>query len=363
VVTSGHDVADARLHRECAALVRAGLDVEVVGLGTAADAPPGVAHVRALGARGGLLRRAGRAAVLALSARGRVVLTLDPELVPGAYLRRLVRRGPAVVDVHEDYLALLDDRSWARGAAGAGARAVARAANGLAGRVDLTVVADEHVPPATARHRLVVRNLPDLGHLPAPVPRDATPRAVYIGDVRRSRGLVTMLEAVAAAPDWSLDVVGPVAAADQDWLDRWMATEPAAARVRLHGRRPPQESWRFAAGAWAGLALLDDTPAFTAAVPTKLYEYLACGLALVTTPLPRVVELVGTSGAGVVAADAGDVSATLNAWSRDPQALDRCQQAAREWAARHLAGPSPYDVLAARVVELVGVAGEPTEEG
>ncbi len=42
IVTSGHDVADARLHREVAALVARGLHVEVLGLGDEADGPPGV---------------------------------------------------------------------------------------------------------------------------------------------------------------------------------------------------------------------------------------------------------------------------------------------------------------------------------
>ncbi|NUR30435.1 MAG: hypothetical protein HOV83_32045, partial [Catenulispora sp.] len=33
IITGGHDVADARLHRLAAALRRAGLAVEVIGLG------------------------------------------------------------------------------------------------------------------------------------------------------------------------------------------------------------------------------------------------------------------------------------------------------------------------------------------
>ena len=39
LLSSGHDVADARLHRHCAALRRAGLRVEVIAKGRAEDAP------------------------------------------------------------------------------------------------------------------------------------------------------------------------------------------------------------------------------------------------------------------------------------------------------------------------------------
>jgi glycosyltransferase involved in cell wall biosynthesis len=357
VLSTGHDVADARLHRLCAALVRRGLSVEVVGLGAPVDGPAGT-RVRALGARPGPARRMGRALALPLRAHGRVVLTLDPELVPSAVARGLVSRSATVVDVHEDYAALLRDRDWAHGVVGVGARAVATGAATMSRWADVTVVADGHVPPSRARRRVVVRNLPDLSVLPAPSEPDTEPRALYVGDVRRSRGLWTMLTAVEAAPGWSLDVVGPVAPSDADRLAAWQRTSPAADRVRLHGRLAPDASWALAAGAWTGLSLLDDTPAFADALPTKLYEYLACGLAVLTTPVRRSAELVRTSGAGEVVVDAADAAGVLQRWAADPSDLRRCRQAATAWADEHLRGPSPYDELAGIVADLVtGAAG------
>jgi hypothetical protein len=41
LLTSGHDLADARLHREIAAVLSRGLGVEVLALGQAQDAPAG----------------------------------------------------------------------------------------------------------------------------------------------------------------------------------------------------------------------------------------------------------------------------------------------------------------------------------
>ncbi len=352
VLSTGHDVADARLHRICAALLRRGLSVEVVGLGAAAGGPPGT-DVRALGARPGPARRMGRALALPWQARGSVVLTLDPDLVPAAVLRRALRRGATVVDVHEDYAALLRDRGWAHGVVGAGARMVAAGGSTLARHADVTVVADEHVPPQRARRRVVVRNLPDLSALPAPGPRGPQPRALYVGDVRRSRGLQTMLAALEAAPGWTLDVVGPVAAADSGWLADWSRRSPAADRLRMHGRLGPAQAWALAEGAWAGLALLEDTPAFGQALPTKVYEYLACGLAVLATPLSRTAELLTASGAGVLAADAAQAGAALNRWSADTDGLERCREAARGWAEEHLSGSSPYDELADVVAGLL----------
>lgn len=350
VLTSGHDVADARLHREVAALRRAGLRVEVLGLGDPSTGPEG-AVVRTAPRRGSL-GRAARSAALPLRARGRVLLTLDPDVVPAAWAVARLTRRPLVVDVHEDYAALLADRPWSHGPVGAGARLLVRTSTALARRADLTVVADDQVPPGQARARLVVRNLPDLAMLPEPGPRDGL-RALYVGDLRASRGLFAMLDAVAAAPAWSLDLVGPVAPADQARLDEWVAGHPsAAARVRLHGRQPPRAAWELARGAAVGLTLLEPTPAFVAGLPSKLHEYLACGLAVLASPLPRQAELVIASGAGRVVDGFDQAAAALMAWSDDPAGLDQCRAAAAAWSAARRGEQLPYAELAARVVEL-----------
>lgn len=355
IISSGHDVADARLHRTAAALMRAGLTVEVIGLGDPAGGPSG-ARVVSLGARGGALDRARRDLTVPFKARGRVVMTLDPDLVPTAAAARLLRRGRLAVDVHEDYLKLLRDRPWGSSWKGRAGGSLVRLCTAVTGRADLTVVADDHVPPLAARSRIVVKNLPDRGYLPEPGELDPTPRALYVGDVRRSRGLVTMLTAIESADPWELDLVGPVAGADQAWLDEWRRTSPATKRVRLHGRLSPEAAWRFARGAWAGFAMLDDTPAFREAVPTKLYEYLGCGLAVVATPLPRMARIVDESGAGQVVRDAEDAGRILREWADRPEELRMMREAALAWTAHHLVGESPSDELARTISDLVRAA-------
>lgn len=353
ILSSGHDVADARLHRHCAALHRAGLSVEVVARGSANDAPEHTVFRPA--ASRGIAGRGVRALTLPGRARGRVVVTLDPDLIPAARLRRTYARGRRLaVDVHEDYVALLADRAWARGAVGLIAKTWARAAIALSRGADLTVVADEHVPPLAAANRLVVRNLPDLTHLPAPSEPDPTPRALYIGDVRESRGLFAMLRAIELAPEWELDIVGPVAARDQARLAEWQAANDAASRVRMHGRMPPQQAWKLASGAWAGMSLLSSTPAFESAIPSKVYEYLACGLPVLSTPIRRAAELVEQAGAGAVVSGPESAAATLNAWSsNDHEGFELRRKAAAEWSQRFLAEPNPYDVFAAAIADLV----------
>ena len=107
-VTSGHDVADARLHRLAAAARRVGLTVEVLGLGSAQDAPS-AEHVTAT-PRGSFVRRALLATRYAGAARGRVLIALDPdspatvlvshhvEEIPPGVTHAMLLRGGRVVD-------------------------------------------------------------------------------------------------------------------------------------------------------------------------------------------------------------------------------------------------------------------------
>jgi glycosyltransferase involved in cell wall biosynthesis len=351
IVTSGHNVADARLHRVSAALLRAGLSVEVLGNGRAQDAPEGArARVRP---RSGLAGRAGVALVLPWRAHGGTLLVMDPDALLGARLATAVRRRHLVADIHEDYDALVRDRAWADGAGGVvgrAARIMVRAATAVARRCDLTIVADDHVPPLRAGNRLVVHNEPDRRLLsPAKGPGDH-PRAVYVGDVRRTRGLTAMLEALEGAPGWKLDVIGPVADADKPWLAQRLADSPElASRVHWYGRLTPRRSWEVADGAWAGLCLLEPTSAFVDALPSKLYEYLAAGIVPIVTDLPRQRRLVREADSGVVVADGRAAAAALVALESDQQERLRASAAGRSWAGNSFGDGAGYDRLAAAV--------------
>ena len=362
IVTSGHDVADARLHRVCAAFVRRGLGVEVLGLGEREDAPAGVVAVRTE-RRPGPVGRALLALRYAAAADGAVVMALDPDSLLACRAVAAVRRNPRVVaDVHEDYGALLADREWATGLRARAGRLLVRLAVGAARSSDLTAVADEHLPPASARHRMVVRNHPDVHVLPDSGDPVGPPRALYVGDVRESRGLWDMVEAVARADGWLLDVVGPVGRDDRARLEARMARQDLAGRVRVHGRLVPERAWQLAAGASCGLALLHDTAAFRAALPTKVLEYLACGLPVIVTDLPRQAELVSSAGAGAVVSSAPgraaqEAAAVLASWSGTPAEL----AAARAGAVRagiRLREDDPYAGLADAVAALLPPAGQ-----
>ena len=78
--------------------------------------------------------------------------------------------------------------------------------------------------------------------------------------------------------------------------------EPACAAglVRWHGFVPNDEAMLITDGALAGLSLLQDDPNFRHSMPTKVAEYMARGVPVVTTPLPLAVDLVQRHECGFV---------------------------------------------------------------
>jgi glycosyltransferase involved in cell wall biosynthesis len=399
IISSGANIADARLHRLTNALLRAGLTVELFAPGNPADAPrvmndhlAGAPTPTELnqGAEGiatgslilrsctspwtrgkGLIPRYVRSRTFVSRARGKVIYAISPEAFAPAFAwsrfctHVLFRKRFFTADLYEDYLRLLQDRAWAKkyaGVLGAIARSDTKWALRFAARAELTTVADVQVPPFNSRNRLVVRNLPDASILTQSGERSKTPRAIYIGDLRKSRGLYTMLEVAEKLPHWQFDFVGSIAPTDQEYVSAWLARNSATnasggqsanSRVKFHGKLAPRDSWKFAEGAWVGLSLLESTPAFVEAVPSKLYEYMSVGLASVSTPLPRCIELINQSGAGVVAASADEIVAQLKHWEENPAELDQVRATAKKWADSHLDSKTEYETFAASISALL----------
>lgn len=137
----------------------------------------------------------------------------------------------------------------------------------------------------------------------------------------------------------------------------WALAEFAAAGrpddVAFHGRLPSRQSWEAVEGAWAGLALLHETPAYRAAVPTKVYEYAAAGLATLAAPLPRVQGLLEHAGGGAVAGGAEQVSVVLRCSAEDPEQVHEYGRRARAWALAELAGTTPFAEFADHVRRLL----------
>ena len=129
-----------------------------------------------------------------------------------------------------------------------------------------------------------------------------------------------------------VEVIGPAHGQAAPVLDRAMRDGD----LDWSGFVPNDEAVRRLSGALAGLSLLRDEANFRPSMPTKVVEYMAHGVPVVTTPLPVPAELVEASGGGVVV-PFHDVDATVRqvmAWADDPASAvatgQRGHAAARE---------------------------------
>ncbi len=351
ILASADNVSDGRLHRLTNALLKNQLTVDIWALGNSGDAPHGATFHRAPGGKS-KFSRVLRDLTLPTKATGEIVMVISPDLIPLTYLITRLRRQRLIVDVYENYPRLLKDRAWAKGLIGFMAKAIAKAATFFAARAELTTVADIQVPPFKARNRLVIKNLPDSSIITLSGELDQKPRALYVGDVRKSRGLHKMLAVAEIATDWNFDIVGNVSKLDLEFLENWQKISPASNRVHFHGRLTPIESWKFAKGAWVGLTLLEPTPAFIEAVPSKLYEYAACGLATISTSLPRCVELIAASGGGAIADSPEEIARLLSKWQAEPSELLKIRASALNWAQNELNSEAQYGQFVAAVKSL-----------
>jgi glycosyltransferase involved in cell wall biosynthesis len=103
-----------------------------------------------------------------------------------------------------------------------------------------------------------------------------------------------------------VELVGPADAAARAHI------EAAGDLVHWHGFVPNEQALGLVDGALAGLSLLHDEANFTHSMPTKVVEYMARGVPVITTPLPLAVDLVRGAECGFVVGF-GDVQAAREA--------------------------------------------------
>jgi glycosyltransferase involved in cell wall biosynthesis len=242
-----------------------------------------------------------RRAVAALGRDVDVVIVHDLELVPWLPRRRGVVR---VWDVHEDFVALVDDTLWIPRPVRAVARVVVKAVERIARSAYTNVLAEEAYRvrfPGCA----VVPNTTWVDEDCAPP--DEPARVVYIGRLSFDRGVREMIEIGERLRDAGgprMVLVGPTDGDCRDLIE----SAHRDGSIEWRGVLPNPDALAVARGATAGLSLLHDVPNYAVSRPTKVMEYLAVGVPVISTPLPLAREMIEQSIAGVV----------TSAWTGEP---------------------------------------------
>lgn len=334
VVTIVHRPGDARIaHRQLGALRAAGWQVTYAAPWSATGDDPADWHAsvdlpRAVGRRRLGAVRAARRLLRREGPSHDVVLLHDPELllaVVGLPLHNVVW------DVHEDPAAAITDRDWVPRWARPPLRLAVRALERWGERRCAELLLAETAYEDRFRgHHPVVPNVPLVSD---EVPPAGTDRVVYVGRLSASRGARELVALGAElAGEVTVELVGYV---DPDVADL-VAAADADGRVRWHGYLPNDDALAIVRGAAFGLSLLHDQPNFRHSLPTKVLEYLANGVPVITTPLPEAVALLDRHDLGTVVpfGDVAAVAAAVRSGVADPDELARRGRAAHA-AARH----------------------------
>ena len=300
VCTVVHHPEDARiLHRQIRALLDAGHEVTYIAPFRACNATPW-RHIspvdvpRATGRRRIRALRAAHRALAEHAAYADVILLHDPELLVS--LPREVLGRTVVWDVHEDTAAALSAKGWVPGPARPLLRPAVHHLERRSERRHRLLLAEEGYRARFRGEHPVVPNTTYVSDVP-PGPPDGR-RAVYVGQLSRARGALDMIEMARtlAAEGVLVELIG---AADAD-VRGALRDAQREGIVRWYGFVPNDRALRIAEGAMAGLALLHDEPNYRHSMPTKVVEYMARGIPVISTPNPPAVEIIEPADCGLI---------------------------------------------------------------
>ena len=274
VVTIVHDPRDARIrHREINALLNAGHHVTYAapfsGYGLALPADGHAIDLpRAQGRRRIEAIRAARRLIAQSSHDYDIVLIHDPELLVAA---RASSSTVTVWDVHEDTAAAVTLKPWLPNALRKPTATIFTSIERNAeSRFKLLLAETEYASRFTGKHPVV----PNSTAVPDVVPSAGNDRVVYVGAVTRERGAFDLIEVgrQLRTHDIHTHVLG---SADQATRDEMTAAH-ARGDIVWHGFVPNDQAM------------------------TKVLEYMAHGVPVITTPLPRAQSVVTTYSSGIV---------------------------------------------------------------
>jgi glycosyltransferase involved in cell wall biosynthesis len=302
VCTIVHHPQDARiLHRQIRALLDAGHQVSYIAplraCGVRLRPRPGLTATdvpRASGRHRASALRAARRELARLSPGADLLIVHDPELL--LVLPLVGRRPPTVWDVHEDTAAALSTKAWLPSAIRPVMAAAVSWAERLAERRIHLILAEHGYADRFGRRHPVVPNTTYVPDRPAPAARGD--RVVYIGHLSPDRGTSEMIEVGRLLRPHGIvvELIGPADAQARGEL----TLAQAAGLVRWHGFLPNDKAVLMSDGALAGLSLLHDEPNFRHSLPTKVAEYMARGVPVITSPLPVAAGLVERYECGTV---------------------------------------------------------------
>lgn len=347
VLSSVHIALDNRVfYRQARTLQRAGYDVTLVAVHDQEEVKDGIRILplpRLPRAQRPLLWR--RLYELACNLDADVYQIHDPELLlVTPWIRRQTGK-PTIYDIHEAYADFVDVKDYIPAPARRPlARAVALAEPRLAAGESGLIFADDAIAASFAaidRPKTTLFNFPDRSLVDAAdrLPDDVAgrrPTVLYLGGMERNRGTALMMAAfeqvVAQMPEARLLLVGHFAPPDLEQEVRADAERRGIAHaVTMTCRVPFEQIGHYLEQAQVGWVSWQACAKNEKNIPTKLFEYMAYRLPVVSSALSSTRPFVrhGVNGLLVQAGDPADHAAAIVRLLRHPEAAAEMGRAGR----------------------------------
>jgi glycosyltransferase involved in cell wall biosynthesis len=342
-VTTVHGPFDNRIFfKECASLRDNGWEVVLVAQHEQDETVDGI-RIRALPKVASRLKRMRTlpplAGGIAQSEEADVLHFHDPELLPLA--SRLARAGKLVIyDMHENIARDILTKRWINPLLRPLLSiSVRQRMKGWLSRLSVIFAEDSyHTDYPYVRRHTTVLNMPRLAELSAiRAVKHTLPTLVYIGGVTELRGSLTMLRVLSllqrAGHDVGLLIIGPVEQSHGEAMLQ-LISELELRNVSLHGFTRADQAWPLVAQCHVGLAILSRIPNYVESYPSKIFEYMALGLPVVTSDFELYRTIVEANAAGLCVAPEDDqaIAQGLANLLSDPDRMQAMGQAGRQAA-------------------------------
>jgi glycosyltransferase involved in cell wall biosynthesis len=217
-----------------------------------------------------------------------------------------------IYDVHEDYPAMMMEKHWlprrARPLISSAVR-VAQLAASLC--LDGIVTADPGVEgdfrAVASKRKIVFYNFPVLSLFESRLAEPSAAKAdlVYIGGMSERAGTFVLLDALVELAAQGIRPSVRLAGytdGEVGWqaLQKGIRDRGLGAKVELRGRMPHSEVPTWIRSGRIGLVTLQPIEKFLKNIPSKMFEYWACGLPVIGSDLPPIARFLSDGENGVL---------------------------------------------------------------
>lgn len=298
--TSVHPWNDIRIfEKECVSLAESGFETHLVAANANEGVHKGVqVHTVDFVAKSRLDRMRNLARLVyekALSIDADIYHFHDPELLP--YGLKLQKKGKKVVyDAHEDVPAEIRHKNWIKPSALRSILSIGynRYEKNITKKLSGLISVVEHITDKFEnKHKLTLKNYPDLSHFSKLQAVDRENSVIYSGGLMRKRGIKEMIQAVGHTKSQVRFII--YGKWESPEYERECKNEPAWKLVDYRGFVPVEETYKTMTQAKIGLTLLLPVSQNPYSLPLKSFEYMSAGLVCIMSNFPFWEEQFGNS--------------------------------------------------------------------